>query len=84
MFAIPQILSLPLLSGLDSGTLAFPVLGNVLVWTLIAALVGSALGFMRELSGRGVAGVASRSTAHPTVGSGDDCFVVFEDHREAA
>ena len=50
MFIFPQIFSAPLLSGLSNGTADSPTLGVVLAWLLIAALVGSALGILRERS----------------------------------
>ncbi len=44
----PQILSIPVLSVLGSGTVLYPTVGAVLAWTVIAAFVGSALGLLRE------------------------------------
>ncbi len=48
MFPIPEILSVPIFSALGSGTVLYPTVGAVLAWMLIAALVGSALGVLRE------------------------------------
>lgn len=44
----PEILTVPVFSMLDGGAVAWPTLGAVLAWMLIAALVGSALGVLRE------------------------------------
>jgi hypothetical protein len=48
MFTLPQIMSLPVLSGLDAGVMQWPTIGAVLAALLIAALVGTALGLLRE------------------------------------
>jgi len=48
MFAIPEIVSLPVLSSLGSGTVLWPTLGGVLAWMLVAAVVGTLLGLLRE------------------------------------
>jgi tetrahydromethanopterin S-methyltransferase subunit C len=48
MFTLSQILSLPVLSGLDAGAMQWPTIGAVLVSLLIAALVGTVLGLLRE------------------------------------
>jgi amino acid transporter len=48
MFTLPQIMSLPVLSGLDAGVMQWPTIGAVLAALLIAALVGAALGLLRE------------------------------------
>jgi hypothetical protein len=48
MFTLPQILSLPVLSGLDAGAIRSPTIGAVLASLLIATLVGTALGLLRE------------------------------------
>jgi hypothetical protein len=44
----PEILSVPVFSMLDGGAVLWPTIGAVLVWMLIAAFVGSALGMLRE------------------------------------
>ena len=44
----PEILSVPVFSMLDGGAVLWPTIGAVLVWMLIAAFVGSALGLLRE------------------------------------
>ena len=48
MFAFPLIDSLPVLSFAAGGIIILPSLGAFLAWSLIAALVGSALGLLRE------------------------------------
>lgn len=48
MFTLPQILSLPVLSGLDAGAMQWPTIGAVLASLLIAAFVGTMLGLLRE------------------------------------
>ena len=48
MFTLPQIVSLPVLSGLDAGVMQWPTIGAVLAALLIAALIGTALGLLRE------------------------------------
>jgi hypothetical protein len=48
MLTLPQIMSLPVLSGLDAGVMQWPTIGAVLAALLIAALVGTALGLLRE------------------------------------
>ncbi len=44
----PEILTVPVFSALDGGAVVWPTIGAVLVWMLIAALVGSALGVLRD------------------------------------
>ena len=48
MFTLPQMLSLPVFSGLDGGAMQWPTIGAVLAALLIAAFVGTALGLLRE------------------------------------
>lgn len=76
MFTLPQILSLPALSGLDAGTLQWPAIGLVLAWFVIAAFVGISLGFLRECA----SGPAKRTASdeHPSV------RLVPPAHREPA
>ena len=50
MFALPQMLSVPIFSSFDLGAVAWPTIGAVLAWLLIAALVGTALGMLREVA----------------------------------
>ena len=44
----PEILSVPVFSMLDGGAVPWPTIGAVLASMLIAAVVGMALGFLRE------------------------------------
>jgi len=55
MFTFPQLISVPILSSLGSGAELFPTAGSVLAWALVAALVGTALGILRERTSRTVA-----------------------------
>jgi len=48
MFTFPQVLLTPVLSSLSSGTVNVPTVGAVLAWLLVAALVGTGLGILRE------------------------------------
>ena len=48
MFTLPQIVSVPLLNSLGSGTMVFPTVGIVLAWFMVAALVGAGLGILRQ------------------------------------
>lgn len=50
MFALPKLLSLPVLGGLYGSVLDWPAIGPVLAWFVIAAFVGVSLGFLRELT----------------------------------
>ncbi len=44
----PEILTVPVFSGLGSGAVLYPTTGVVLAWMVIVAFVGSALGLLRE------------------------------------
>ncbi len=44
----PEILTVPVFSALGSGAVFYPTIGAVLVWMVIVAFVGSALGLLRE------------------------------------
>ncbi len=44
----PEILTVPVFSAWGSGAVLYPTVGVVLVWMVIAAFVGSALGLLRE------------------------------------
>jgi len=48
MFTLPQVFAIPLLNSLGSGASTWPTVGAVFAWAMIAALVGSALGILRE------------------------------------
>jgi len=65
----PEILSVPVFSMLDGGAVLWPTIGAVLVWMLIAAFVGSALGLLREgLRGTEPTHVARKKIAESHVG----------------
>jgi hypothetical protein len=49
MYAIPQLMTVPALTGVGVMTTDWPTLGVFLAWTLIAALVGTGLGALRRL-----------------------------------
>jgi hypothetical protein len=48
MFGFPQVVSLPFLSGVAADSVQWPWIGAFLAWVLIAALVGTSLGFLRD------------------------------------
>ena len=50
MFAFPQVLSFAGLTGVPTGIVEWPWLGAFFAWTLVAALVGIALGFLRDFT----------------------------------
>lgn len=49
MFAIPQMMAVPALTGVGVMAVDWPTLGVFLAWTLVAALVGTGLGALRRL-----------------------------------
>lgn len=49
MYAIPQLMAVPALTGVGVMTMDWPTLGVFLAWTLVAALVGTGLGALRRL-----------------------------------
>jgi len=61
---IPEILTVPVFSALDGGAVPWPTVGAVLAWMLIAALVGTSLGLLRE----GLRGTERTRAAEKTVG----------------
>ena len=69
-------------ASVGTAVISWPFLGTVLVWGLVAALVGSALGMLREIAGwRPTASSAPSGRAHrPTTATHhlDVC------HRSAA
>jgi len=81
MFAFPQIISVPILSSLGSGADLFPTAGSVLAWALLAALVGTALGILRDSTSK----TAASGQVH-TVDFANRGTAVHGDrtHREAA
>lgn len=48
MFTIPNLMALPVFGGFAAGTSLLWPIGVVLGWMLVAALVGSFLGMLRE------------------------------------
>jgi len=47
MYGLTHLASIPLMSSIGSGTIEWPTLGALFVWTIVAALVGSGLGVLR-------------------------------------
>ena len=47
MYEFTQFASIPLMSSFGSGTIEWPTLGALFMWTIVAALVGSGLGVLR-------------------------------------
>jgi hypothetical protein len=82
MFGLPQFIVAPILSSLGSGSAAWPTIGAVIGWSLVAALVGSALGILRQYTPTRQVTDESNSTTVVTVSSGDRAF--DQVHREAA
>lgn len=77
MFAFPMIGSLASPVVLDGVTLSFSLGGALIAWTLIAALVGSLLGLLRDST-------APRSEGRPSGTVGDAHLDANHFHREAA
>jgi hypothetical protein len=48
MYSIIQFASIPLLGSMGGAGAEWPTLGAVFVWTILAALVGSGLGILRD------------------------------------
>ncbi len=84
MYAFPQIVSLPVLSSFESGGTDWTMVGMVLGWMLIAALVGSALGVLREGT-RTPRLVANRPLAEPkSIFTADEHVDIDHAHPHAA
>ncbi len=79
MFAIPFISAVPVPS-LLGGTIAVPGAGAFIAALLIAALVGSALGVLRQATSPHRGSVVLHPTAVPPTVDHDD----HREHREAA
>ena len=80
MFAFPQIVGLPLLTSLDGGMVHGPTLGAVFTWMLLAALIGTGLGILREASqSRG----EGRQDVAPILSDPVDLDIDYS-HRDAA
>ncbi len=52
MLNLPNILIMPLFSGVVAATLEWPALGAVLVWLLILSLLSASAGLMRDRQGK--------------------------------
>jgi hypothetical protein len=63
MFALPSIISFPVVSGLNLSAFDVPTAAAFIAWFLIAALVGSALGILRE-HGRATPTHAANDAGH--------------------
>ena len=50
MFAIPQLMAVPAMTGVGAMTFDWPTVGAFLAWTLVAALVGTGLGALRRMT----------------------------------
>ena len=50
MYAIPQLMAVPVLTGVGMTTFEWPALGAFLAWMLIAAFVGTGLGALRRMT----------------------------------
>ena len=85
MFTFPQIVSLPILSSLGSGAALWPTAGGVIAWMLLAALVGSALGILRDATNKkGTIGRVSYLAPGDSKGSSCPSVDIGYTHREAA
>jgi hypothetical protein len=83
MFAIPQLITVPALSGVGVMTIEWPMLGVLLAWALIAALVGSGLGALRRMSAQSPA-VPRPRALHPRVREAAPHVDSDHGHLEAA
>ena len=90
MFAFPEIISAPVLSSLGTGGELWPTAGGVLAWMLLAALVGSALGILRQVTTNSVSArraSSARGVAPVSIsgfGSSGAPFATRCPHRQAA
>ena len=50
MFAIPQLMAVPAMTGVGAMAMDWPTVGAFLAWTLIAAFVGTGLGALRRMT----------------------------------
>jgi hypothetical protein len=83
MFTLPQVVSLPLLSSVAGAQLDWPWAGAFLAWVVVAALVGTSLGFLREHT-RSLPAAHHTKHADPQNVPSDDRHLDVETHREAA
>jgi hypothetical protein len=82
MFNLPQIVVTPILASLGSGSATWPTVGAVMVWLLLAALVGSALGILSEYARTTRTADQSHGSNAPVVRHQPVAF--DHGHREAA
>ena len=83
MYAFPQLIAVPALTGVGAMTIEWPTIGAFLAWTLIAALVGTGLGALRRLASQPPP-VAHPHTAQPRVFQMSARLHADRSHREAA
>jgi len=48
MFTLPQVISLPAMSGIVAGSFEWPALGAVIVWFMVALLLTAVVGVIAE------------------------------------
>ncbi len=56
MFAFPELMLSPVMSGLGIGVPVWPAVGAVFAWTMIAALMASVVGILTESTRRPTSG----------------------------
>jgi hypothetical protein len=78
MFALPSFFTVPALASFGAVAFDAPSIGAILGWSLIAALVGTGLGILRE-HGRTESDAPSKPLVSLSVAHSVD-----EHHREAA
>ncbi len=83
MFAIPQLMMVPALTGVGVSSLEWPALGAFLAWTLIAALVGTGLGALRRMGAQPPSSTLRPCAAQPH-GFHAPSVVDDHNHQEAA
>ncbi|HXQ20444.1 MAG TPA: hypothetical protein VN812_02135 [Candidatus Acidoferrales bacterium] len=83
MFALPQVISVPLLSSVAGIQMDWPWLGAFLAWVAVAALVGTSLGFLREHT-RSIPAVHRPKLVGPQALPLNERHFDVHTHREAA
>jgi hypothetical protein len=83
MFALPQIVSIPILSSVGGVPMDWPWIGAFLAWMVFAALVGTTLGFIREHTQRIPVARHPQDVNTLSVRRNDRHFEL-DTHREAA
>ena len=83
MFTLPYVISAPAVIGLNFGSMDWPTAGVFLAWMAVAALVGSALGFLREHTSPQHRTKPAASNVHPLWADMVES-PRYHDHREAA